>query len=281
MRILDKQLISDAQVVENEDLTIEATIHAEVVDREGDLILLSGIDTKNYEKCPVLLVDHLFYADNSVGNITELSRTSGTPKRLRARMRFDGPDIDEKAYRLYRKYQSGSLRGFSVTWRVLEEEQRLIEGRTVNVITKCEMIEVSCVAVPMNQESTKEAAMKHLETVQKSLRLLTSKTDSDTTKSMSDEKKPDEGTENKEVENSKAIARLEGKVDALADILTKSLATVVANQNEAKAADEGDEGEEKKEDEPKALSAEEQEEKFKQYFKDRVAQRLAERLTEK
>lgn len=56
--ILRKQMSSDVNLVDGEEMTWTAMISSPMVDRDGEIVLPMGVDTTDYEKNPVVLFAH-------------------------------------------------------------------------------------------------------------------------------------------------------------------------------------------------------------------------------
>jgi len=128
--------------VNEEDGVIEAAIAStSVVDRTGDIIDQSGWDLSNFLKNPQFLWGHnLRDYRPPIGKVEKIWLEGD---RLMFRPRFDLKDPFAKE--LFRKVKEGFLNAFSVGFNPLE-----IDG---NTFTKSELLEISLVAVPANQEA--------------------------------------------------------------------------------------------------------------------------------
>ena len=116
-------------------------ISKEVEDRAGDVVLVSGVDFKNYKKNPIVLVDHDYRIEKIVGK-TKNIKVEG--KTLVAEFSF----VDTETGRLAEKlYNEGFLKASSIGFIPKERSE---DRKT---ITKSELLEWSLVAVPCNADA--------------------------------------------------------------------------------------------------------------------------------
>lgn len=116
----------------------EVVASTEGVDRDGETIMVSGWDFKNFEKNPVLLWGH-DYSSLPIGAVTEI-RTEG--KSVIARGVFAK---SERAQEVRALYDDGFIKTVSVGF--------IPHERNGNSITKAELLELSFVSVPANPDA--------------------------------------------------------------------------------------------------------------------------------
>lgn len=116
----------------------EVVASTEGVDRDGETIMVSGWDFKNFEKNPVLLWGH-DYSSLPIGAVTEI-RTEG--KSVIARGVFAK---SERAQEVRALYDDGFIKPVSVGF--------IPHERNGAVITKAELLELSFVSVPANPDA--------------------------------------------------------------------------------------------------------------------------------
>jgi len=117
-------------------------ISKEVKDRDGETVLLSWLDVKNYKKNPVVLIDHKYTIDSIVWKTTKIKVDW---KNLIAEFNF----IDTENWKLAEKlYEAGLLKASSI-WFLAKER----DNGDYTKITKSELLEWSLVAVPANAEA--------------------------------------------------------------------------------------------------------------------------------
>lgn len=143
---------------ENEQFDVSC-ISREVVDHEGDVILLSGLDVSVFEKNPIVLFNH----------------SEASPIGKAAWLKVDGDRLLMKT--IYAKNDDTSQKVFNLT------KQKILVGKSIGflakdsrppsreelekygdgcrkVITNSILLEVSCVAVPCNSEALLEMVSK-------------------------------------------------------------------------------------------------------------------------
>ena len=112
----------------------------------GFKVLNAGIDLERFNQNPICLNDHKNNTKDVLGkwvNLTfEGSQFLGSPE-------FDTEDEDGKE--VVRKVQAGILKGCSLGFDFDPEDFQMIAGELV--LTKCELKEVSIVAVPSNAKT--------------------------------------------------------------------------------------------------------------------------------
>lgn len=112
----------------------------------GFYVLTSGIDTKRFESNPVCLNNHSNNTKDVLGKWKEIKKEGtlflGVPD-------FDTEDTDGKE--VVRKVVNGTINGCSMGLRFNPKDLKLIDGKLI--LTKCELMEVSIVAVPSNANS--------------------------------------------------------------------------------------------------------------------------------
>jgi len=137
-------------------------------DADGDVILPSAFDLVRYQKNPIILKNHNY--DNPVGYCETISVQG---YQILGKIKFGNTEMCRDVYQLYK---DKVLRGFSVGYIPLQEVQKgttqfnsLMEvlikeypaiftkeavNRVDRILTKAELVEISCVAVPNNKEAT-------------------------------------------------------------------------------------------------------------------------------
>ncbi|AZI53896.1 caudovirus prohead protease [Epilithonimonas vandammei] len=111
----------------------------------GFFILTSGIDTRRFSQNPVILADHWNWTGSVLGTWEDMQTASG---QLSGTPKFDTKTYEE----LVRQVESGTLKGCSMG--ILFDEADFIKKENGDlVLTKCELMEVSIVAVPSNANS--------------------------------------------------------------------------------------------------------------------------------
>lgn len=142
--------ISTTKVKGNGEFEVVATSENE--DRDGEVILASAWDFKNYIKNPVVLWGH-DWRSIPVGAVTSIEQVDG-------KVIVKGVFADTEAGQEIRKlYDSGILRTVSVGF--------LTKERRGQVITKAELVELSFIPIPSNTDAMKVEHSKALKKIEK------------------------------------------------------------------------------------------------------------------
>jgi len=118
------------------------------VDRQGDVVDQNGWELANFKKNPVLLWAH-DYSALPIGKVVSAQVVKG---QLIADFIFATADANPVAQQIKRLYEEGIVNASSVGFIPLE--------RQGNVITRSELLELSLVPVPANQEALRRAVEK-------------------------------------------------------------------------------------------------------------------------
>jgi HK97 family phage prohead protease len=133
-----------------DDEIIMVCASKQVVDRDGDLIMVDGIATENFMKNPVVLKCHDMY-EYPIGKVEVLAKgvdSTGTPE-LVAGIRFADTDDGREAFYLFK---NGFLNAVSIRFQPTEMESKDFEKDGMRYkIMGSELLEISAVAIPANQ----------------------------------------------------------------------------------------------------------------------------------
>lgn len=157
----DKELIMDNNVdkiyelleikinkSDDDKRLITAVGSKETIDRDGDIVIIDGINIRNYKKNPVVLWSHNTY-NLPIGKATKVWKED---KKLMFKIQFAGGDESPIAPYIYKLYKGGYLKSFSIgfapDWNKVEYEER--KGKQVRIIKESELFEISAVNVPAN-----------------------------------------------------------------------------------------------------------------------------------
>ena len=116
----------------------------EIVDRGGDTIMPDAWDLESFKKNPIIFFQH--DRDFIVGRATEIGVEEDG---LRIKVAISNSSHPEVAH-IRTLIEEGTLKSFSVGINIRDEE---VDEMGVNRIKECELLEVSLVSIPMNQES--------------------------------------------------------------------------------------------------------------------------------
>lgn len=121
------------------------------IDRQGDSIDQTGWKIDNYMKNPVMLWAH-DYSDLPVAKCINLSFDNSD--QMVASFEFAPEDANPKAAQIQKLYDEGFLNAVSVGF--------IPNKRSGNIITEAELLEISFVPVPANQDALRLAMEKGL-----------------------------------------------------------------------------------------------------------------------
>jgi HK97 family phage prohead protease len=126
----------------------------EAVDREGDVIYADGWDLESFAKNPVILYGH-DYRSFPIGRAVGTEVVGG---QLKVAVEFTPADVNPAGYQAYKLVDAGFLNAVSVGFRPLkyiwndEHNGYDFQGQ--------ELLEISVVPVPANQEALLAAGLK-------------------------------------------------------------------------------------------------------------------------
>lgn len=115
------------------------------IDRQGDIIQQDGWVLDNFKKNPVLLWAH-DYSALPIGKVVSLEKTT---EGLVAEFEFAPADANPMAEQIKKLYEGGYVNASSVGFIPLE--------RNGNIIIRAELLELSLVPVPANQDALRRA----------------------------------------------------------------------------------------------------------------------------
>lgn len=119
-----------------------------VINSHGFKISTKGISLKRFKKNPVMLDSHNNSNWAVIGNWENVKAENGN---LTATPIFD--EEDEQANKIKGKVDRGFIKSCSMGVLFFQEDFKLIDGELV--LMKCELIEVSIVAIPSNSNSVR------------------------------------------------------------------------------------------------------------------------------
>ena len=141
--------------------TVLAKISTTSIDRDGEVLLPSGIDLKDFKKNPIVLLNH-DQGGLPVGRALKIKReSSGIVAEVQFAERPSGhPDsVEWIPDTIFSLFKQGILKAFSVGFiptemRQPEEKDKRKFGEGVrNIISKWSLLEFSVVNVPANQDA--------------------------------------------------------------------------------------------------------------------------------
>lgn len=158
----------EAQVedVDETKRIVVATVNDDTVDRYNTVILPSGLDLRQYQANPVLLWCHYMEAA-PLGRCIWIAKRDGKSK-TKAKFQFDDDPFSDL---IFRKYQAGSMRAFSIRFdpdyeyasmATAEEIKANAKWKDAWIYRKSTLLEVSAVAVPGNANCLAEDVSRGL-----------------------------------------------------------------------------------------------------------------------
>ena len=132
-------------VVNADDGIYEATITTSTMDRQGEVVIATGMKADNYMRNPVVLFGHDYQAP-PVAKALELSVTADAVK---ARFQFPAKDVSARADEIHALWDGGFLNAVSIGFI----PSKWAENSATPTITEWELLEFSIVPVPANQEA--------------------------------------------------------------------------------------------------------------------------------
>lgn len=140
------------------------TVSTQVRDRDGDVIVQSGINLKLFRKNPVVLWAH-DYRQPPIGRALDIWTDDGrNGPRLRMLKQFTSEEENPFGFMIYRLAKAGYLKaasiGFVPTKFEIDQEAQA-EGRIGYKFLKTDLLESSVVPVPSNPLALQEAKSVH------------------------------------------------------------------------------------------------------------------------
>lgn len=145
---------------ENKELTVIAT--SDSVDRMGDIVDQNGLkQSANFKKNSVLLADHDYRVEKVLGKVVEIGKPEqiGTKTVRKMRIKF-ATDISPLADFTFKMMKEGFINAVSIGFRPLKTEIKKIDNKFVRIFKEWELLELSVVAVPANQDAVRHALQK-------------------------------------------------------------------------------------------------------------------------
>ena len=152
---MDKQIKYFTQKAkEVDDRTLEFIGSTEDIDRDNEVIKLSGWRLKNYKKNPVVLVNHNSF-DLPVAKTTKVWADRDA-KALKFRIKFPEADISPQGDTLYKLYKEGFMNATSVGFMPNRDKMvfgDLERGEPQITFKEQELLEISLVSIPANTDA--------------------------------------------------------------------------------------------------------------------------------
>lgn len=163
-----KAFPANCKLSPDDQRTVIACISSIAVDREGDVLIPQGCNSKDFEANPVVMLMHSYWT-LPVGKVTDIKRTED---EVVATIEFaerpaNHPDGEEwLPDTLFSLYQQGVMNAFSVGF--IPTDIRAASSRDIakygdecrQVINRWKLLELSAVPIPCNQTAVSLAVSK-------------------------------------------------------------------------------------------------------------------------
>lgn len=168
-----KAFSADIKIAEDERAVV-AKITTAACDREGEVVLPQGINSKEFEKNPVVFFGHN-HGDIPIGKCVGIRREEKAiiAKTVFADRPADWPESKEwMPSVVYEMYRQGIMKGFSIGFSRIDgraandRDMKEYGEKTRRVTTKALLLEYSAVPIPMNQEALAIAVGKGIVSVE-------------------------------------------------------------------------------------------------------------------
>jgi hypothetical protein len=140
-----KLTAAEVKSVDVENGTVTAIVSDESVDRDGDIIRVTGWQLDAFRALPVMLADHGYSIEKTIGRWRDLRIDGTTLVGTAEYFLGSGNDLAEKAFALAQR----GLAAFSVGFKTYPEHTIRLDGGG-NEYRKQELLEISQVAIPAN-----------------------------------------------------------------------------------------------------------------------------------
>ena len=166
-----KRAFFDVEIKASDEMkprTVVAKISTTAVDRDGEVLLPSGIDLKDFKKNPIVLLNHDQHG-LPIGKALKIKRESdGIVAEVQFAERPKGhpATVEWIPDTVFELFQQGILKAFSVGFipadmRVPDDKDKRKFGEDVrNIIAKWKLLEFSVVNVPANQDALVQSVAK-------------------------------------------------------------------------------------------------------------------------
>lgn len=146
--------------IDEDKRQIEAVVSTADIDRHGEIILPEAFKESlpGYLRNPVIISTHQHRLDNGHSSVVgQVVKAWIDAKGLHVIIWFAETELGEEYWYLYKnKFQ----RAFSVGFMEQESRDEFIGGRRVLIHTKIELLEISCVPVPANQNALSKSKQR-------------------------------------------------------------------------------------------------------------------------
>lgn len=164
---LFKYIHIDSKAINSEERSLVAVGSKEVIDRDGDLIPIKGINLTEYKKNPVVLRAHN-YSDLPVARTDKVWKSGD---ELKFKIDFPTAEVSAMGDAIWRLYEGGYMHSFSIgfipdfsaiEYPKEEPNTKSKEKLPNRIFHKIQLLEISVVSVPANQDALVAGCTKAL-----------------------------------------------------------------------------------------------------------------------
>lgn len=151
---INKDLNIVIKEIDDNNRTIVVIGSKEVVDRDGDIIIVKGVDLKNWKKNPVVMLNHEYHDFPIAKGVGKKAWVEDN--KLMFKLQFATEEENPKAEKAYRLYKSGFMGAFSISFLPNFEKVEFPEKHKKGarrIFHESELLEISGVSVPANAEA--------------------------------------------------------------------------------------------------------------------------------
>ncbi len=146
---------------DDKERIITAIGSKQIVDRDGDILMIKGVNTANFKKNPIVLLNHDYY-DFPIGKAVG-RKVWVDDDRLMFKIQFATDEENPKAGTAYKLFKGGYLNAFSLSFVPNYEKTEYPENHAKGarrIFHEAELLEISVVSVPANQEALRAGINK-------------------------------------------------------------------------------------------------------------------------
>jgi HK97 family phage prohead protease len=163
---IKRRYLEDAQIrsIDEENRTVEFVASDNTVDSYGTVLPSDKWDLKRYEKNGIIGYQHQVYGDYGNADPDDVlghGQAFVEDNKLIVKATFEPADINEKADKIFKKIQFGSIKGVSVGFLPTKPghwgDKEKGEDPDVYYFEGQELIEVSVVNIPANPNAVKRS----------------------------------------------------------------------------------------------------------------------------
>lgn len=165
-----KAFTASVSIGDGDERTVTAKISTAAVDRDGEVLIPQGCNSKDYEKNPVVMLGHDYYK-LPIGKCLAIRRKDDS---IEAKIQFAKRPEDHPAEKewepdtIFSLFKDGVMNAFSVGFVPIEQrpantkDKGMFGDACQRVYSKWSLLEVSAVPIPANQEAVAMAVSKGL-----------------------------------------------------------------------------------------------------------------------